>query len=185
MEVFAATRPLAGQAVNGDAYLDHSAGGMRIVSIADGLGHGPEANLASAKAVGILKENCSKDLYALVDILQSGLKDTRGVAMSVMRFSLAERCMEYIGVGNVELHSTNRSISPISYSGILGHALRKAKVFKYPYDEGDVFALFSDGLSGRFSLDPADARSCEEMARDLLASHGKAHDDATVVVVRA
>jgi serine/threonine protein phosphatase PrpC len=57
---------------------------------------------------------------------------------------------------------------------------------RYTYDPGDIFALFSDGISGNFAQDHRiDIKQPpQRIAEQVLASYGKQSDDATVVVVK-
>ena len=184
MDVAALTRPRTGEFVNGDAYFIHQNDSIQLYSVIDGLGHGLEANIASQKAMDILKENVDKELNTLFSTIHRGLFRTRGVVAAVMRFHNVDKTMEYMGLGNIDMHSTNRKIKPISIGGILGHNWRNPKYFSYEYNHGDLFVMFSDGISSRFDLDLIRDKSCKSVAETILKNHGKVYDDATVLVVR-
>ncbi len=185
MEIHVETRSMKGESANGDFYLVHDEQGIKFLCVIDGLGHGPLASEASTKAAGLLKENADMDLNSLFEVVGKELRQTRGVAVSVLKFDTVKETLEYGGIGNVETFCTNKEIKPISYGGVLGHHWRRPKVFKYEYGPGDIFVVFSDGVSTRFDIHDYEKLDCERMAKKILQEHGKDHDDATVMVIKA
>ena len=184
MERYTFTRPKVGETLNGDAFLELSNDNMQLFSVVDGLGHGPKAHTASEKAIGIMKDNNNVDLIQLLELLHQGLHDTRGVVAAIIKFDILTETMEYAGLGNIEIHCTNPNIKPISMAGILGHNWRTPKAFKFKYQKNDLFAMFSDGISGRFDIKAYSDGNCEHAANRIFDDFGKDHDDATVMVIR-
>jgi len=184
MDIGTSTRPFRGEIVNGDAYFYKEFGSFFLVSVIDGLGHGTEAHIASQAAIEYLEDHHMDDLPALLRNLHDELHGTRGVAIALMRIHIPEKRVDFVGLGNVEMNSTNKAIKPFSVSGIMGHRWREPKVFSYDYDDNDIFFLFSDGISKRFDISEFDGKNTQLIADTILAEHGKFHDDATIVVVR-
>jgi len=81
---------------------------------------------------------------------------------------------------------SRQMIKPISKNGILGFRLPTLLELHYIYDPGDIFVLYSDGVSSRFALDgQIDIRQPpQRIADQILAAYGKHIDDATVVVIK-
>src|SRR6266536_826187 len=78
----------------------------------------------------------------------------RGAAMGLLRLDLIGCSASYVGVGNIGLQVYSRQpIKPISKNGILGFRLPTLLELRYVYDPGDVFVLYSDGVSSSFAQD--------------------------------
>jgi serine/threonine protein phosphatase PrpC len=107
--------------------------------------------------------------------------------IGLLRLDAMAQKVSYIGVGNIGVHVyTRQTIKPISKNGILGFRLPQLLELSYTYDPGDLFVLYSDGISSRFSLDgKIDIRQPpQRIAEQILELYGKHTDDATVVVIR-
>ena len=184
MEISTFTKPKTGEILNGDAFLELNNENIQFLSVIDGLGHGPNAHKAAEKAVNTMRNNNDMDLINLFEFLHKDLHDTRGVVAAILKFDLSNETLEYIGLGNIELHCTNSNIKPISMAGILGHNWRMPKVFNFKYQKNDLFTMFSDGISRRFNIHSYSDGSCEYIANRIFDDHGKGHDDATIMVIR-
>jgi serine/threonine protein phosphatase PrpC len=155
------------------------------VAVADGLGHGPRAAEAAKAAVDFIADHPWDDLRALLARADQALHATRGAAVTVLRFDLVAHTMTYAGIGNVELTaSVYRGARPVNGAGYLGGRLRKVPVSVHAIADGDVLAVFTDGVSSRFTLQDFSAYPASETARAILTAHAKSHDDATCVVIR-
>jgi len=184
LEIACYSRKYPGEEVNGDGFVHVKGENDDLVAVIDGLGHGPGAHTASQQAIRIIRENAHLDLLSLLSAVHKGLQGTRGAVAALARFIKDHNRMEYAGLGNIDHHSTNPLIRPISHGGILGNNWRVPKLFRYEYKQGDLFVIFSDGVSSRFDIDEFKGMSCEEMVKAIVARHGKDHDDATVLAVK-
>jgi negative regulator of sigma-B (phosphoserine phosphatase) len=189
-------RPKQGQQVSGDTVFIHDGqsaeAGQRqvLVAVIDGLGAGEEAAEVSGQAVDCIKQNLNAPLAALIARSHDVLRGTRGVVMTVMRVDLDAGRVAFVGVGNVGVRAQcAANAHPVSMNGIVGYRLPTLKEFSYNYSPGDLFILFSDGVSNYFSLDdreisPLDFRGDPQgLAEAIAERHGKAEDDIAVVVV--
>jgi serine/threonine protein phosphatase PrpC len=161
--------------------------GHLLAAVIDGLGGGSEAANAAAKAIAILEANPDWALQELTKQMHVALHHTRGAVSGLLRLNPETRHASYVGVGNIGVHVYSRqSIKPISKSGILGFRLPTLLEMHYTYDSGDVFVLFSDGISARFGQETkVDSKlQTQEMAQKIHDLYGKTIDDATVVVIR-
>lgn len=96
--------------------------------------------------------------------------------------------LRYCGVGNICGRSIgpDKSLGLVSHNGTLGVLLHRAQEFEYAAPEPSLLIMHSDGLSARWSLDQHEGlRFCHPgvIAAVLYREHGRARDDATVVVV--
>lgn len=181
-------RPKQGQSISGDTYVVEEYGEHQVlVAVIDGLGGGEEASRAAQGAASVLRQYPNYKLDDLIRQTHQALRNTRGAVIAVLRLDTTQRKVSYIGVGNigVQVYSSVQ-IKPISKNGILGYRMPTLLEMNYQYNSGDTFVLYSDGISGRFSLDEK-INHCahpQEFAQAILEKYGKMSDDATVVVVR-
>jgi phosphoserine phosphatase RsbX len=184
----AVCRPKQHQLVSGDTYVvaPYGTSGLLVAAI-DGLGGGTEAAHAAEIAAALIKANPTIEPTELLRRSHTALHNTRGAVIGVLNLDTVTRSATYVGVGNIGAHVyNNQAIKPISKNGILGYRLPQLLKLSYTYNFGDTFVLYSDGISGRFSLDSTINSSLapQELAETILHKHGKLTDDATVVVVR-
>lgn len=181
-------RPKQGQSVSGDTYLaiEHGTSDL-TVAVIDGLGGGEEAARAAHSAERAIVAHISWPLQDLIQHAHTALHSTRGAVIGLLRLEAASSQVTFVGVGNIGIRVYSRQpIRPISKNGILGFRLPKLLEMRYVYDPGDVFVLYSDGISNRFSQDgQVDLKQpAQTLANQILEQYGKPIDDATVVVVK-
>jgi len=184
----AVCRAKQNQAVSGDIYIVQAyAEGRVLASVVDGLGGGEEAARAARAAEQVIQQHTDWPLQDLVQRSHTALHTTRGAVIGLLRLVEQGHKASYVGVGNIGVQVYSRqTIKPISKNGILGFRLPSLLELHYVYDPGDIFVLYSDGVSGRFALDgKIDIRQPpQRMAEQILETYGKHTDDATVVVIK-
>lgn len=181
-------RAKKGQLISGDVYLIQEYGpGHVVASVIDGLGGGEEAARAARLAEQLIRQHREWPLQELVLRSHEALHATRGAVIGLLRLELETNNASYVGVGNIGVHVYSRQpIKPISKNGIIGYRLPTLLELRYMYDPGDIFVLYSDGVSGNFAMDSKiDLRQpAQGMADQIMAAYGKQTDDATVVVMK-
>jgi negative regulator of sigma-B (phosphoserine phosphatase) len=185
LKVSEATRPKVGEQVSGDAVVVRAGEGEWLLAVIDALGHGPVAAASARAAVDYLqKVEIALDVRTLVTGLHAALRDMRGAAAMVCRLSSrpAHLELEGCGVGNVELRTTASAVPVVLSPGILGGTVRQFRVFRGQLGPQNRLAIFSDGISGRFTLDSLRQLTPAQACARLMSENGRAHDDATVVV---
>ena len=184
----AVCRAKQGQSVSGDVYIVREyAAGHVLVSIIDGLGGGSEAERAARLAAQLLEQYPDYPLQDLIRRSHTALHSTRGAVIGLLRLEQATCQATYVGVGNIGVQVYSRQpIKPISKNGILGFRLPSLLELRYVYDPGDIFVLYSDGVSSSFAQDnKIDIKQPpQRMAEQILETYGKHSDDATVVAVK-
>ncbi|HEU5098723.1 MAG TPA: SpoIIE family protein phosphatase [Roseiflexaceae bacterium] len=184
----AVCRAKQGQSVSGDVYVVREyAEECVLISVIDGLGGGTEAERAARLAAEMLEQFPDYPLQDLIRRSHTALHSTRGAVIGLMRLELANSQATYVGVGNIGVQVYSRQpIKPISKNGILGFRLPTLLELRYNYDPGDIFVLYSDGVSSNFAQDnKIDIKQPpQRMAEQILAGYGKHTDDATVVAIK-
>ncbi len=181
------TRPMTGQDVCGDAYAIRNDDGVLTVMLADGLGHGPLAAVASSEAVRAFRAAPAAGPAALLTAVHRGLSGTRGAAVAVAR--VEQDHVRYAGVGNIAgvVFDGVARRGMISHPGIAGGQARTIREATYPLPRGGVVVMHSDGVTERQTLEGYPGllgRSSLVAAAVVLRDYGVRRDDASVVVVR-
>ncbi len=178
------SRPFRGLTVCGDRYFAVEEEGTTVAAVVDGLGHGYESSVAAERAVEVIRDNLHLSTDAIVQRCHEALKPTRGAAVGVLKISAAGSG-EFCGVGNIEVQSlVGRPPSVFCIAGIVGHNMRLARSMAFQMDAGDIYCVHSDGVSARGEA----KKSClpgppDEVARRIVETWGRQHDDATALVL--
>ena len=184
----AVCRAKQGQSVSGDVYTVSEYGENRILAaVIDGLGGGEEAARAAQAAQRTIQQYIEWPLQELIQRSHAALHSTRGAVIGLLRLEQEGHHASYIGVGNIGVHVYSRQpIKPISKNGIIGYRLPTLLELRYVYDPGDIFVLYSDGVSSHFTTDSKiDIKQPPQLlAEQILEIYGKQTDDATVVVMK-
>jgi anti-sigma regulatory factor (Ser/Thr protein kinase) len=181
--------PLAGEEENGDAVaLIAVERGIAMVSV-DGLGHGPDAALASGAALHRFAQQPSMRVAAQVEACHAALRPTRGAALAVAFIDTDRDQLTFAGVGNIGAYLINgiQRRSLVSSNGIVGHNMRKVQELVFPIAKGDLVILHSDGIGTQWDLAQYPGLlQCSPalIAGVLLRDHARARDDASVLVLR-
>jgi anti-sigma regulatory factor (Ser/Thr protein kinase) len=180
-----------GEDVCGDSWGAAWTGDDLVILVADGLGHGFEARLASLEAVRQLHSNPELPPKALLQRIHQALRSTRGAAIAVARIDTARNKLVFAGVGNI----SGRIYTPskerhnlVSLNGTAGHQCDRIQEFSYPWPADGLLVLHSDGLTTGTSLDSYPgiaARDPALIAGVLYRDFSRGRDDATVVVAKA
>ena len=186
LELGTAQRPYVGEKVSGDAICILQHGEETLVTVVDGLGHGPKAAEAANAFCGFVESNQFSNLEEIMLGATKDIARTRGAVAALIRINGQEDSMCFCGVGNIELQALSRHpIRPVCTPGIVGRPIRKVLSFSYEMLPGDLMVVHTDGISSRFDLDSyRHLDTPEAMAEAILSEHGKNHDDATCVVFR-
>ncbi|SIT40018.1 putative anti-sigma regulatory factor, serine/threonine protein kinase [Paraburkholderia piptadeniae] len=174
--------PYPGESVCGDAWgVDADQHGLTI-TVADGLGHGPDAHVAAASAIEVVHRRAGRSPATLMQLAHSALRPTRGAAVAIARLDLARAQLAFAGTGNVAAtifnvgrpasvsggaglgmnalgHGTYTSTSGArnswqltSRNGIVGHTMRDSQEFEVPWTRNALLILHSDGIGTRWDL---------------------------------
>ncbi len=180
-----------GEDVSGDSWGSAYDGEDLVIIVADGLGHGLEARLASTEAVRQLYENPELSPKALLLRVHQALRSTRGAAVAVARIDSQRGKLTFAGVGNVSARIYAGSESRqnlVSLNGTAGHQCERIQEFSYAWPGDGLLVLHSDGLStgtGLESYPGLAARDPALIAGVLYRDFFRGRDDATVVVAKA
>ncbi|AUT58279.1 ATP-binding protein [Paraburkholderia terrae] len=203
--------PYPGESVCGDAWgIEADQDGL-TVTLADGLGHGPDAHVAAAGAVEVARRRAGRSPAALMELAHGALRPTRGAAVAIARLDLARSQLVFTGTGNIAASifntgkpalvgggtshnastaadSTRNTWQLTSRNGIVGHTMRDSQEFEVPWTRDALLILHSDGIGTRWDLAAYPGLHLQPavmIAAVLYRDFSRRRDDATVVVVKA
>jgi anti-sigma regulatory factor (Ser/Thr protein kinase) len=181
--------PKSGEHVCGDAWAVEQLPGRVVIVVADGLGHGPGAAEAARAALQTFRTRLAQGPLEMIEAMHDPLRRTRGAAVSVAEIDTDRRLVRFSGVGNVAgaVLSRNGSRRMVSGHGTVGLSVRKVQEFAYPWPDGALLVMHTDGLGTRWDLDAYPGLSERHpglVAAVLYRDFCRGNDDATVVVVR-
>jgi hypothetical protein len=181
-------RALPGEQACGDACESIAWNRGHVVVLADGLGHGEHAAVASRAFVACVRENAEVAFDELFARAHRSLQRTRGVVAAVARFDDERGEVEIAGVGNVAVLLSRAALRKpehvLGMPGVVGGTYRSPRVHAGRFDHGDVLVMCSDGVRARFDLELLRSMPVQSAAEAVLRAHAVPDDDAACAVVR-
>jgi hypothetical protein len=179
-----------GEMISGDAWAHASTANAQVLFLVDGTGHGPLAASAAAAAIKSFEPNADKESTLAANNIHRALAPTRGGAIALAQVGLAEKIVRYVGVGNIcgVVADSSGMKRMVSNHGTAGHIAPRIREFTYPFEQGGVVVMHSDGLSSKWDFkDYPGLTACHPsvIAGILFRDHRRGRDDATVVAMRA
>lgn len=179
------TRPCVGEFENGDRGVVVRRDEVILAMVVDGLGHGPKAARAAAIAVDLLENTSERDPTAIMAALNEALRGTVGAAASIIALDCLTGSISYCGVGNVATRVTGgMETRLVGIDGVLGSLRRTLRLEHACLVAGGMALMTSDGISLSFNPGTLAGLTTQDAARLLVDKHGRAHDDATALVLR-
>lgn len=189
LEWFIAARPFPGEEHCGDSHLVLETKAGWLLAVADGLGHGAEAAVASRSLIEVLRRHPEETPDRLLRLCHQALKNTRGSAATVVAIDRTRCLLSWAGVGNVEgvIRHADPSL-PKEYitmrGGIIGARIPGLQTSFLRLQDGDVLVLATDGIDCRFVQAIGLLHPPDRLAGYILDRFGKPQDDALVLVAR-
>lgn len=147
-----------GETVCGDGWFCKVTEGSTYIVALDGLGHGPDANEASAKAISCFRKSRNTAPAELMRELHADIRKTRGAVGAVVKIDSKTPELEFCGIGNITgkiFSNSNYTVikNLVSYNGILGHNIPHT-IHNQTTDwhTGRMLVVHSDGIKSRLDL---------------------------------
>lgn len=177
-----------GEILSGDGYYSKLTSEYFKILIADGLGHGAEANKAVNEAVDAFKMCPFHSPSEVIKFIHSSIKNTRGIVGMVVFYNFKTQIWTIAGVGNIALKFINGIgyKNLMSYNGIIGHnipnSINNQEVLMSDYN---LFAACSDGIKSRWESAKYPAiNKCDStiLAAAIYKDFARMTDDMSVVI---
>lgn len=185
-----ATFIVPGQSESGDCHLVCTNTNGILIAAIDGIGHGEEAASAAKKAASILRGNGDEPILSLVERCHEGLKQTRGVVLSLAAIDPAHGMMTWLSVGNVQgmllRAGAKRGIAQelLLRAGVVGSQLPPLQPAVLPIAREDTLVFVTDGVRPEFADSLSALENPQRAADRILAQYHSGCDDALVLVAR-
>ncbi len=183
--------PKAGEKQCGDGWAMYEAVDYCQLLVADGLGHGEYAEIASQGAVETFLQNTSLAPADQIRNLHSAIKKTRGAVANVTSINVKNQELTYCGVGNIAgrvISGPENTKSVISYNGILGHNIpHTLNNHVIPWIGNNLLVLHSDGLKSKWDFSRYKdllRHDTSIIATVLYKDFNRGTDDTLVLVAR-
>ena len=189
LEVGAICLPLRGETVSGDALEVRLGPELSRVLVADGLGHGSRAHEASSEAGQSFRANPNLSSAQAIEAIHLALRSTRGAAVAVAEIDFSASAVHYAGIGNITgvvFSASGEQRRMVSHNGTAGVHFKRAQAFDYPWGEGSVLVMHSDGLTSHWGLDKYPGllkRHPAIIAGVLYRDFNRGRDDSSIIVV--
>jgi len=187
-EVGAATLPMSGQVRSGDwAIVVENDNHLSMIML-DITGHGDRAFELGKLVKDRVEANVTLGPKAMMAKLHETLIGTIGAAAGIFQVDRLSARFSYIGVGNTGIsRAIGERWTGISRDGLLGTRLPSLTEQQGIVMRGDAFVMWTDGIPerlGRLYVERNWRDGAQRVARDLVKSLGKPHDDAGCIVFR-
>ncbi|MCE7060292.1 ATP-binding SpoIIE family protein phosphatase [Dyadobacter sp. CY343] len=179
-----------GESLCGDAYAWKANPYFLKVMLADGLGHGPLANLAAQRACEAFRKSVHNNPSDILNDIHKHVKDTRGLVATVATFDLVNKAWNICGVGNISTRLCNAlsAKTHMPFNGILGVNISgRLQSQKIENETGSYLVLCSDGISTRWETSKHASvfkYDLSILAAVIYKDYARHSDDMSVVVVK-
>jgi len=179
-----------GEETSGDGFVTKRNQKHIKLMLADGLGHGPEANKAINEAAIAFRVFPEYSPTETLRFVHSAIKKTRGAVITIVGYEYAEKTWNAAGIGNIACRFNGPVVfkNHMSYNGIVGHNIPNTMNDQlYPLAEYNQLMLCSDGIKARTDLLKYPQISKYDqtiLAAAIYKDHARRNDDMSVVLLK-
>lgn len=179
-----------GETLSGDGFVYKKTDKFIKFMLADGLGHGPEANKAINEAAGVFKIFPDYSPTETLRFIHSDIKKTRGAVINIVGYDFNAKTWISAGIGNIAVRFMGPATfkNHMSYNGIVGHNIPNTmNDQQYPAGQYNQVMLCSDGIKTRIDMVKYPQISKYDqtiLAAAIYKDHARRNDDMSVVLAK-
>ncbi|WCT10714.1 serine/threonine protein kinase [Mucilaginibacter jinjuensis] len=179
-----------GEKTSGDGFTYKKTEKYMKMMLADGLGHGPEANKAVNEAATAFKVFPDYSPTETLRFIHNAIKKTRGAVINIVGYDFARKVWASAGIGNIALRMSGpvNFKNHMSYNGIVGHNIPGTmNDQEYPVEEFNQVMLCSDGIKTRIDMSRYPLMykyDLSILAAAIYKDHARRNDDMSVVIAK-
>lgn len=184
-------RPKQGESACGDSLSVHSFPTLIRLAVIDGLGHGPEAAAAAAKARELLAQSEKLSGKQLVQLCHRRLIGTRGAVLGIVDLDRSQNLWRGISLGNISIAFYGHDeYTPVTNGGIAGYSLPSPLLdWSAPRSPGQILVMHSDGIGqlaglGELLNGGLGSAQAQDLAESIATKYGKIEDDLAILVAK-
>lgn len=178
-----------GETTSGDGFYYKVGEGYVKLLVADGLGHGPEANKAVNEAVASFKQCPFDSPSEIIRFLHRDIRKTRGIVGTVVIYDIKNKIFKIAGVGNIATKlfgRMNNSKTILAYNGIIGHNIPNTmNDQQMSFADYQQMIFCSDGIKTRWDVNRyTGINRCDStiMAAAIYKDFARQTDDMSVII---
>ncbi|RVU02857.1 serine/threonine protein kinase [Mucilaginibacter limnophilus] len=177
-----------GEIHSGDGYYVKASGNSVKLMLADGLGHGVDANYAMNQAVAAFQQCPFDSPVEIIRFIHRAVRKTRGLVATFVVVDTTQRTLRIAGVGNIsaKLIGPLMSKTPLAYNGIIGHNIPNTMNDQLmSINDFQQLVLCSDGIRSRWELNKLPGLNRCDLsiqAAAIYKDHSRRSDDMSVVI---
>jgi anti-sigma regulatory factor (Ser/Thr protein kinase) len=181
---------MPGQKKSGDGFYYKTTEQYFKLLVADGLGHGEEANHAVNEAVQAFRACPFHSPAEIIRHIHQSIRSTRGMVGTVVVFDFSTRKWKVAGVGNISTRMSNflDNKMMMSHNGIIGlnipHTINDQELTADKYHQ---ITLCSDGMMSRWETNKLTGiNRCDLsiQAAAIYKEYARQTDDMSVVMAK-
>lgn len=160
------------------------------IMLADGLGHGPDANKAVNEAEQAFRIFPDYSPTETLRFLHQNIKKTRGAVINITCFDLVSKTWASAGIGNIATRFIGPSAvrNQMSYNGIVGHNIPNTMNDQvFPAELYNHVVLCSDGIKTRWDLNKYPLIYKADLSiwsAAIYKDHARKTDDMSVITFK-
>lgn len=161
-------------------------GQKTFLCIADGLGHGRNAQIAAYTAIEFIGEHLHKPLTNLFADCNEILRHTHGVVMAVAIIDEKTGVLTYAGIGNIRAMVAGTQVIRLSNRyGIIGAGYKTLSTESVKLTPGDLVILTTDGIREMLEISNYKTtllQNIDNLADTIIKEWSNPQDDAAVMI---
>lgn len=179
-----------GETKSGDGFTFKKTDKYLKIMLADGLGHGPEANKAVNEAAEAFKVFPDYSPTDTLRFLHQSIKKTRGAVINIICYEYSTKLWTTAGVGNISVRLLGPTTlrNHLCYNGIVGHNMPGTMSdLQFRAEEYNQVMLCTDGIKTRIDLAKYPQMSKYDQtifAAAIYKDHARKTDDMSVVLAK-
>lgn len=179
-----------GEKTSGDGYVVKRTESYIKIMLADGLGHGPEANKAINEAAIAFKVFPDYSPTETLRFIHSSIKKTRGAVINIIGYDFGSKVWSSAGIGNIAVRMFGPTTfrNQMSYNGIVGHNIPGTMNDQiYTGDQYNQVMLCSDGIKTRIDMAKYPLiykNDITVLAAAIYKDHARRNDDMSVLIAK-
>jgi len=182
------TLPMPSKVRGGDFAITLAAANGPVLVMLDVTGHGERAYAIGCGIASLLPTVVDLPTGQIMQLVHDKLVGTVGAALGILAIDADSGRFSYVGVGNTGIaRVTGERWRGISRDGLVGSRLPRLLEQTGSLVPGDAVLMWTDGISeiqGPRYLAKNSNQPAQVIARDLVNTLGKPHDDAGCIVLR-
>jgi len=179
-----------GEQVSGDGFVYKKTDKYIKLMLADGLGHGPEANKAINEAAAAFRVFPDFSPTETLRFIHHAIKKTRGAVINVVGYDITAKRWSSTGIGNIflRMQSPGNFKNHMSYNGIVGHNIPNTmNEQSYLAEQFNQLIMCSDGIKTRIETNKyplIHKYDLTILAAAIYKDHARRNDDMSVIVAK-